>query len=149
MMASFVTPRVHSSGSDGSERRQVVVHPPRGRRLGLAAIPEDLARRGYCVPLSAGRRGGEPSVALHRSENRGGSDTCRGTTTAVGVRPGRQRARPISGPGCRGQKPGRNPRSRLSQSPGHGLGAACPSRRYTLAILGSCSCLFLLLVSSA
>jgi hypothetical protein len=42
--ASFVTPRLLPSGSDRSERRQVVVHPPRGRRLGLAVIPEDLAR---------------------------------------------------------------------------------------------------------
>jgi hypothetical protein len=48
--ASFVTPRFLPSGSDRSERRQVVVHPPRGQRLGLAAIPEDLARRGYCAP---------------------------------------------------------------------------------------------------
>jgi hypothetical protein len=67
--ASFVTPHFLPSGSDGSERRQVVVHPPRGQHLGLAAIPEDLARRGYCVPLLAGRRGGEPSVALRRSES--------------------------------------------------------------------------------
>jgi hypothetical protein len=95
--ASSVTPRFLPLGSDRSERRQVVVHPPRGRRLGLAAIPEDLARRGYCSPLSAGRRGGGPSVALHRSESRGGSGTRRGgsgmrrsATTAVGVRPGRQ-----------------------------------------------------------
>jgi hypothetical protein len=49
-----VTPRFLPSGSDGSERRQVVVHPSRGRRLGLAAIPEDLARRGYRAPFSAG-----------------------------------------------------------------------------------------------
>jgi hypothetical protein len=88
--ASFVTPRFLPSGSDGSERRQVVVHPPRGRHLGLAAIPEDLARRGYCAPLSAGRRGGGPSAALRRSESRGGSGTRRGATMAVGVRPGRQ-----------------------------------------------------------
>jgi hypothetical protein len=95
--ASFVTPRFLPSGSDGSERRQVVVHPPRGRHLGLAAIPEDLARRGYCAPLLAGRRGGGPSAALRRSESRGGigtrrggSGTRRGATTAVGVRPGRQ-----------------------------------------------------------
>jgi hypothetical protein len=53
--ASFVMPRFLPSGSDGSERRQVVVHPPRGRYLGFAAIPEDLARRGYCAPLLAGR----------------------------------------------------------------------------------------------
>jgi hypothetical protein len=32
--AFFVTPRFPSSRSDGSEHRQVVVHPPRGRRLG-------------------------------------------------------------------------------------------------------------------
>ena len=88
--ASFVTPRFLPTGSDGSERRQVVVHPPRGRRLGLAAIPEDLARRGYCAPLSAGCRGSGPSVALHRSESRGGSFTRRSATTAVGVRPDRQ-----------------------------------------------------------
>jgi hypothetical protein len=54
-----------SPGSDGSERRQVVVHPPRGRCLGLAAIPEDLARRGYCAPLSAGCQGSGPLVVLH------------------------------------------------------------------------------------
>jgi hypothetical protein len=95
--ASFVTPRSLPSGSDGSERRQVVVHPPRGRHLGLAAIPEDLTRRGYCMPLPAGRQGGEPSTALRRSESRGGSGTRRGgsstrggATMAVGVRPGRQ-----------------------------------------------------------
>jgi hypothetical protein len=73
-----VTPRFLPSGSDGSERRQVVVHPPRGRCLGLAAIPEDLARRGYCAHLSAGCRGSGPSVALHRSESRGGSGARRG-----------------------------------------------------------------------
>jgi hypothetical protein len=95
--ASFVTPCFLTSGSDGSERRQVVVHPPRGRYLGLAAIPEDLARRGYCTPLPVGRRGGGPSVALRRSESRGGSSTRRGgsgtrrgATTTVGVRPGRR-----------------------------------------------------------
>jgi hypothetical protein len=88
--AFFLTPRFLPSGSDRSERRQVVVHPPRGRRLGLAAIPKDLAHRGYCAPLSAERQGGGPSVALHRSESRGGSGTRRGATTAVGVRPGRQ-----------------------------------------------------------
>jgi hypothetical protein len=54
--ASFVTPRFLPSGSDGSERRQVVVHPPRGRHLGLAAIPEDLARRGYCASPSRAPR---------------------------------------------------------------------------------------------
>src|SRR5688572_26063642 len=30
-----MTPRFPSSGSDRSERRQVIVHSPRGRRLGL------------------------------------------------------------------------------------------------------------------
>jgi hypothetical protein len=83
--ASFVTPRFLPSESDGSERRQVVVHPPRGRCLGLAAIPEDLACQGYRAPLSAGRRGGGPSVALRRSESRGGSDTCRGAATTVEI----------------------------------------------------------------
>jgi hypothetical protein len=87
---SFVMPRFLPSGSDGSERRQVVVHPPRGRHLGVAAIPEDLTRRGYCTPLSAGHQGGGPSAALRRFESGDGSGTCRGATTAVGVRPGRQ-----------------------------------------------------------
>jgi hypothetical protein len=148
-----VTPRFLPSGSDGSERRQVVVHPPRGRRLGLAVIPEDLARRGYRAPLSVGCRGNGPSVALHRSESRGGSGARgggrgarRSATIAVGIRPGRQGAGPISGPGCRGRKPGRNPCSRLSRSPGRSLGAACPNRRYALVILGFRSCLFPLLV---
>jgi hypothetical protein len=141
--ASFVTPRFLPSGSNGSERRQVVVHPPRGRYLGLAAIPEDLACRGYCAPLLAGRRGDGPSVALRRSESRGGSGTRRGgsgtrrgAATAVGVRPGRRCARPISGPGCRGRKPDWSPYSRPCCSPGRSLGAACPSRRYVLAIFG-------------
>jgi hypothetical protein len=49
--AFFVTPRFLSLGSDGSERRQVIVHPPRGRCLGLAAVPEDHACRGYRAPL--------------------------------------------------------------------------------------------------
>jgi hypothetical protein len=62
-----VTPRFLPSGSDGSERFQVVVHSPRGRCLGFAAIPEDLACKGYRAPLPAGRRGGGPSVALCRS----------------------------------------------------------------------------------
>ena len=148
-----MTSRFLPSGSDGSERRQVVVHPPRDRRLGLPAIPEDLARRGYCAPLSAGRRGGGPSVALHRSESRGGSGTRgggsgarRSATTAVGVRPDRRCVGPISRPGCRGRRPGRNPCGRLGRSPGCSLGAACPSRRYALAILGFRSCLFPLLV---
>jgi hypothetical protein len=51
-------------GSDGPERRQVVVHPPRGRRLGLAAISEGFTRRGYRAPVSAGRQDGGPPVAL-------------------------------------------------------------------------------------
>ena len=95
--ASFVTPRFLPSGSDRSERRQVIVHPPRGRCLGFAAIPEDLACQGYRAPLPAGRRGGGPSVALRRSESRGGSGTRRGGSgtrggamMAAGVRPGRQ-----------------------------------------------------------
>jgi hypothetical protein len=88
--ASLVTPRFLPSGSDGSERRQVVVHPPRGRYLGLAVILDDLACRGYCAPLPAGRRSGGPSVALCRSESRGGSGTRKGAATAVGVRPSRR-----------------------------------------------------------
>ena len=44
--AFFVTPRFLSSGSDGSERRQVVVQPSRGRCLGFAAVPEGLACQG-------------------------------------------------------------------------------------------------------
>jgi hypothetical protein len=83
--ASFVTPRFLPSESDGPERRQVVVHPPRGRCLGLAAIPEDLASQGYHAPLPAGCRGGGPSVALRRSESRGGSGTRRGAAMTVGV----------------------------------------------------------------
>jgi hypothetical protein len=141
--ASLVTPRFLPSGSDGSKRCQVVVHPPRGRYLGLAAIPEDLACRGYCAPLPAGRRSGGPSVALRRSESRGGSGprrggsgTRRGAVMAVGVRPGRRRARPISGSGCRGRKPGWSPCSRPSRSPGRNFGVACPSRRYVLVISG-------------
>jgi hypothetical protein len=106
-----VTPRFLPSGSDRSERRQVVVHPPRGRCLGLAAVPEDLACRGYCAPFSAGCRGSGPPVALHRPESRGGSGARRGgssargggrgarrgATAAVGVRPGRRGAGPIPG----------------------------------------------------
>jgi hypothetical protein len=49
----FVTPRFLSLKSDRSEHRQVVVHPPRGRRLGslrslrttLAETTERLSRR--------------------------------------------------------------------------------------------------------
>jgi hypothetical protein len=63
----FVTPRFLSSGSDESERRQVVVHPPRGQCLGFAAVPQDHACRGYRAPLPMERRGGGPSVALCRS----------------------------------------------------------------------------------
>jgi hypothetical protein len=67
--AFFVTPRFLSSGSDGSERRQVVVHPPRGRCLGfvrslrttLAGATERLSQwstevadlRFLCVDLGA------------------------------------------------------------------------------------------------
>jgi hypothetical protein len=43
--AFLVTPRFLPSGSDGSERRQVVVHPPRGQCLGFAVVPEDHACR--------------------------------------------------------------------------------------------------------
>jgi hypothetical protein len=57
--AFFVTPRFLSSGSDGSERRQVVVHPVRGRCLGFAAVLEDHACRGYRAPLPTERRGGD------------------------------------------------------------------------------------------
>jgi hypothetical protein len=43
--ASFVMPRFLPSGSDGPERRQVVVHPPRGRCLGsLRSLRTSLAR---------------------------------------------------------------------------------------------------------
>jgi hypothetical protein len=83
--ASSVTPRFLPSGSDGSERRQVVVHPPRGRCLGFAAIPEDLACQGYRAPLPAGCRDGGPSVALCRSGSRGSSGTRRGAAAAVGA----------------------------------------------------------------
>jgi hypothetical protein len=62
--AFFVTPHFLPSGSDGSERRQVVVHPPRGRCLGFAAVPEDHACQGYRAPLPTERRGGGPSVAV-------------------------------------------------------------------------------------
>jgi hypothetical protein len=62
--AFVVTPCLLPPGPDGSERRQVVIHPPRGRRLGLATIPEDLASRGYCAPFSAGCQGSGPPVAL-------------------------------------------------------------------------------------
>jgi hypothetical protein len=83
--ASLVMPRFLPSGSDGSEHRQVVVHPPRGRCLGFAAIPEDLTCQGYRAPLPAGRQGGGPSVALCRSRSRGSSGTHRGAVAAVGA----------------------------------------------------------------
>jgi hypothetical protein len=83
--AFFVTPRFLPSGSDGSERRQVVVHPPRGRCLGFAAVPEDHACQGYRAPLPTERRGGGPSVALCRSGSRGSSGTRRGASAAVGA----------------------------------------------------------------
>jgi hypothetical protein len=69
--AFFVTPRFLPSGSDGSEHRQVVVHPPRGRCLGFAVVPEDHACQDYHAPLPTERRGGGPSVALCRSGSRG------------------------------------------------------------------------------
>jgi hypothetical protein len=53
--AFFVTPRFLSSGSDGSERRQVVVHSSRGRCLGFAVVHEDHARLGYRAPLPTKR----------------------------------------------------------------------------------------------
>jgi hypothetical protein len=58
----FVMPRFPSSGSDGSEHRQVVVHPPRGRCLGFAVVPEDHACRDHRAPLPTERRGGRPSL---------------------------------------------------------------------------------------
>jgi hypothetical protein len=36
--------------SGGLECRQVAVHPPRGRCMGFAAVPEDHACRGYIAP---------------------------------------------------------------------------------------------------
>jgi hypothetical protein len=57
--AFFVTPRFLPSGSDRSERRQVIVHPPRGQCLGFAAVPEDHACQGYRAPLPTERRGGD------------------------------------------------------------------------------------------
>jgi hypothetical protein len=147
--AFFVTPHFLSSGSNGSERRQVVVHPPRGRCLGLAAVPEDHACRGYRAPLPTERRGGGPSVALCRSGRRGSGGTRRGAAAAVGAWPGHRRAGPISEPGRRGRKPGlgswspvsrgvcsgRSPCGRPSRGSSRSLGAACPSRRFVLAVL--------------
>jgi hypothetical protein len=78
-----VTPRFLPSGSDGSERRQVVVHPPRGRCLGFAAVPEDHACQGYRAPLPIERCGGGPLVALCRSGSRGSSGTRRGAAATV------------------------------------------------------------------
>jgi hypothetical protein len=62
--AFFVMPHFPSSGSDRSEHRQVVVHPPRGRRLGFVVVPEDHAFRDHRAPLPMERQGGGPSVAL-------------------------------------------------------------------------------------
>jgi hypothetical protein len=81
--AFFVTSRFLPSGSDGSERRQVVVHPSRGRCLGFAAVPEDHACQGYRAPLPTDRRGGGPSVALCRYGSRGSSITRRGAAAVV------------------------------------------------------------------
>jgi hypothetical protein len=53
--AFFVTSYCPSSGSDGSECRQVIVHPPRGRRLGFAAGPR-LLRLPNASPNGAPRR---------------------------------------------------------------------------------------------
>jgi hypothetical protein len=83
--AYFVTPCFLPSGSDGSECRQVVVHLPRGRRLGFAAILEGLTCQGYRAPLPAGHRGGGPSVALCGSGSRGSGGTRRGVAAAVGA----------------------------------------------------------------
>jgi hypothetical protein len=44
--AFFVTPCFPSSGTYRCEHRQVVVHPPRDRRLGFAAVPKGRACRG-------------------------------------------------------------------------------------------------------
>ena len=50
--ASFVTPRLLPSGSDGSERRQVVVHPPRGRCLGVIKYNVKDCHRYRCDPFA-------------------------------------------------------------------------------------------------
>jgi hypothetical protein len=98
--AFFVMPRFLSSGSDRSERRQVVVHPPRGHCLGFAAVPEDHACLGYRAPLPTERRGGGPSVALCRSGSRGSGGTRRGAAAAVGAWPGCGRTSQVIGPTC-------------------------------------------------
>jgi hypothetical protein len=62
--AFFVTPCFPSLGSDGSEHRQVAVHPPRDRCLGFAVVLEGRAYRGYRTPRPTEHQGGEPPVAL-------------------------------------------------------------------------------------
>jgi hypothetical protein len=100
--AFFVTSRFPSSGSDGSECCQVVVHLPRGRRLGFAAVPEDRACRDHRAPLPTEHLGGGPSVALRRAGGRGSGGARRGVAAAVGAWPGHRRTGPISGSGRRG-----------------------------------------------
>jgi predicted nucleic acid-binding Zn ribbon protein len=81
--AFLVMPRFLPSGSDGSERRQVVVHPPRGRCLGFTVVPEDHTCQGYRALLPTEHRGSGPSVALCRSGSRGSSGTRRGAAAAA------------------------------------------------------------------
>jgi hypothetical protein len=104
--AFFVTPRFLPSGSDGSERRQVVVHPSRGRCLGFAAIPEDHACQGYRAPLPTERRGGRPSVALcliweqrqqRHAQRRSGSSRSLTRSPASGTNLGTGPPRPKAG----------------------------------------------------
>jgi hypothetical protein len=82
--AFFVTPRFLSSGSDGSERRQVVVHPSQGRCLGslrslrttLAGATERLSQRSaevadlrlLCVDLGAEAAAARVEAQRQRSE---------------------------------------------------------------------------------
>jgi hypothetical protein len=79
--ASFVTPRFLPSGSDRSERRQVVVHPPRGRRLGslrtsLAGATARLSQQGaeaadlrlLCTDLRAEAAAARAEVQRQQSE---------------------------------------------------------------------------------
>jgi hypothetical protein len=102
--AFFVTPHFLPSGSDGSERRQVVVHPPRGRCLGFTAVPEDHACQGYRAPLPTEREvadlrllcvdlGAEAAAARAEAQRRkleldqvtGERDQSRGRAEALGV----------------------------------------------------------------
>jgi hypothetical protein len=79
--AFFVTPRFPSSISDGSEHRQVVVHPPRGRRLGslqflrttLAEATERLSQRSVeaaDLPLLCDELGAEAAAARAEAQRR-------------------------------------------------------------------------------